>query len=752
MSEIRWLHLSDLHFRPDQSYDANIVLDTLLGDLDSNLGNEFLPIDFVFITGDIAYHGKNEEYHLAAHFFDKLLQRLSLQKENLYLVPGNHDVDQQLVKTAKYIAASVNARDLTHIERRRRVAEILTDQQCRRLVLRRLDQYAEFVNEYFAGHLRFSDEEYFYSKTVKIDDAELAIYGLNSAWFCASDSNQGQLVIGERQVRAAIDQNAGATLRIALVHHPLDWLAEFDKNDSEDLLVRQCDFILHGHWHKQAFRQEKRPSGEPYIFASGAGYDKRELRNACNAVKIDLASGIGSAVSLRYSDGGGGFWSRDAQSDPGLTGGVYNFQCSRPFIREASIAATDAQTAKALVDSPTSYVGHIKKTRKLYEIFPEDLLQIAVLSPKDTNDLLAWLRTENTSFVRELIATVGGKLELALSRSPLELVKFRELRNDLVGLGEVSSEVKKGGLELLVLGSAGGEITRHLTLQIPRKDLSRPMLAEQLTFSVYLINYTSCPIRNPRISLSTSAQFLSYPYRGGAFAIEPSEYWPVSTKPDSTSVRCVFNPLFGPTTIDPQTSDYPGLGTIRMLIPWGEADSGPIDLSFAYQIESDNLEVVRGEFTIRIVAALAFEDAAVGVKTFEVPADKKDGIDTKLYAYKGQTLRFAVKGVVSLNSRHHFVNADGYMCDELGRLDQPMPGKLQQYASPGELLKGKPAGVLLGWIGDWREGRAFYVGSTSRIVAESEGNLHLAVNDLLGAYGDNSGSFTVVVQKGTQDT
>ncbi len=40
---------------------------------------------------------------------------------------------------------------------------------------------------------------------------------------------------------------AGADLRIALMHHPFEWLADFDREVCEPLLMERCDFILRGH-------------------------------------------------------------------------------------------------------------------------------------------------------------------------------------------------------------------------------------------------------------------------------------------------------------------------------------------------------------------------------------------------------------------------------------------------------------------------------------------------------------------------
>ncbi|MBN1889698.1 MAG: hypothetical protein JW850_17005, partial [Thermoflexales bacterium] len=64
MSTITWLHLSDLHFRPSQSYDANIVLKSLLQDVKDRLQDGLKP-DLIVVTGDVAFSGQADEYQLA---------------------------------------------------------------------------------------------------------------------------------------------------------------------------------------------------------------------------------------------------------------------------------------------------------------------------------------------------------------------------------------------------------------------------------------------------------------------------------------------------------------------------------------------------------------------------------------------------------------------------------------------------------------------------------------------------------------
>ena len=104
MNNITWLHLSDFHFRTDKNpkgkvedYNRSVVFDSLLRDLKSYPKDNNLSIDFIIITGDIAYSGRKDEYKQAKEFFTKLLKIFGLKKNRLFIIPGNHDVDRDKI-------------------------------------------------------------------------------------------------------------------------------------------------------------------------------------------------------------------------------------------------------------------------------------------------------------------------------------------------------------------------------------------------------------------------------------------------------------------------------------------------------------------------------------------------------------------------------------------------------------------------------------------------------------------------------
>ena len=335
MATITWLHLSDIHIGSGP-YNSDIVIKALLDYLKDKLPADFRQIDLVFFTGDVANHGKAREYAMATEFFDDLIGTIGVPKGRLFIVPGNHDVDWDFVGLSAHAYSEFfNAHNLSNTDLRARVAAVFADVDTRRVILRRLSAYRSFTASYLGEQVHLSEDYNDISTAITVNSASLAIYCLNSALMCEGEFDRGHLIVGEHQVRVAKSTGEGKHLRICLLHHPLDWLADHDRSECEALISNISDFVLHGHIHKQAFRQVKGPGSDTYFFASGAGFDKRELPNACNIVTLNLDTGQGQALGLRYSDESGGFWTVDLISDPALaqTNGIFHFEVPKKLMQ-----------------------------------------------------------------------------------------------------------------------------------------------------------------------------------------------------------------------------------------------------------------------------------------------------------------------------------------------------------------------------------------------------------------------------------
>lgn len=328
MTTITWLHLSDLHCgsgKAAEEFNSKVVVSSLWKDIAFQIAKGLQP-DFAVVTGDIAYRGKQEEYFQAKEsFFEPLLRVTSLPKEQLFVVPGNHDLDWALIDDvmADGMRGLLTDRD--------RITRFLEPARDRRLAFCKFDAYAEFVNSYFEGALVFGDRQYYYSRVIEVQGQQIAIVGLNSAWMsaCCRDihgkaEDQGNLLIGERQLAEALEGTEGSDLRVALLHHPIDWLHETDRFWITKQLSTQCDFVLHGHWHHPDVIYTYTPSGQAVYIPAGAIYVERSYPNGYNIVQFDTET-RGVRVHLRRYNDERGEWMKDIQSTGETRNGVFEF-------------------------------------------------------------------------------------------------------------------------------------------------------------------------------------------------------------------------------------------------------------------------------------------------------------------------------------------------------------------------------------------------------------------------------------------
>ncbi len=359
MATITWLHLSDLHFRAEarQAWDEDVVLRALLADVREQRAAGLAP-DLILVSGDVAFSGAPAEYDLARAFFDDLLAATGLERDRLFLVPGNHDVDRAKIGfMAKQMAPTLTSRYA--------VNALLADADARRTFFARFEGYATFVNGYLGAWQTFDNDRYFYVRALDLAGCRLAVLGLNSAWLAqGGDEDRHRLALGERQVRPALDAARGAELRIALLHHPFEWLQDGDREDSSALLAQECAFVLQGHMHQVGLLQARTPDSNAFLVAAGACYETRQHPNAYNFVRLDPAGGQGTVYLRAYSDRRGGFWTKDTLNYRNVPDGEYRFSLRRaaePSEPVAPAPSPIAQTREELVRARRRYLAQLRR-------------------------------------------------------------------------------------------------------------------------------------------------------------------------------------------------------------------------------------------------------------------------------------------------------------------------------------------------------------------------------------------------------
>ena len=345
LDKISWLHISDFHFRAGgDGFSQEVSCDALVNDIPLRLSDEF-PLQFIVVTGDIAFSGKTSEYELASTFFSSLLDKLGLDAGRLCIVPGNHDVDRGI---RPYMYEGVRSRLDSHWE----VDKFLGLESERSQLMERQSAFREFRK----GLLVDGDdtcetiEGLAQVRHIDLDGFRICVLELNSAWLSGDKDRQGSLLVGERQIVDAVEAvgKANPHLSVALTHHPTDWLAEFDRIACTNRLVPQVDVFHSGHLHTHQAFIMLIPGSQCLHSAAGSSHETRHYKNSYNLLEYHLGDGTCKIRQFEYRTDAGIF-----QELPGI-------ECELP--PRGEIQVTPAEIANALRESVSAaepYAGYM---------------------------------------------------------------------------------------------------------------------------------------------------------------------------------------------------------------------------------------------------------------------------------------------------------------------------------------------------------------------------------------------------------
>ena len=364
MTGLTWLHLSDWH-QAESKFNRKVVCDALIEDIKSRgeINPHLSKIDFIVFSGDAANSGQPDEYNKAAEdLFKPLLKACKLGPDRLFIVPGNHDLDRDLIPAALLEPLTSNEE----------VETWWSEEKKRRLLSQPFQAFHRFLTD-CTGQ---KPPEYCSLASFVIDGRKIALLGINSAWMSARHkdedgeiSDQGYLCIGEPQIYDSLENNSDSDIKIAVLHHPLDWLTPFDSSRNEVHLKRKCNFILHGHAHKPGASAIKDNFGYYITIPAGACYDRNmssfsDYTYSYNYVHLDFDTDKGSVFLRRWIDLNRFWWKDDVACPPN---GQFNFSISgsdkapvpcqippppRDFKGREEEIATSSPTSKKELPSP----------------------------------------------------------------------------------------------------------------------------------------------------------------------------------------------------------------------------------------------------------------------------------------------------------------------------------------------------------------------------------------------------------------
>jgi predicted MPP superfamily phosphohydrolase len=265
------LHVADIHFRhpecdsemdPDRPFRTQLLRDA--GERTRQVGES---VDAILVGGDIAYRGHENEYKAATRWLGELATATGCSTGDVFVVPGNHDVDRDVIRTQVSVRNAQYAVATARSERREReLIEQFRDPLTGPALLAPIANYNQFAAQFSCQV--WAPEKLCWRQKKRIDNStELVIHGLTSTLLSGAGAPRNQddtkFSLYLSPFQTALDP-AAYCVNLVLCHHPPDWL--LDQDEVEDAVRGRAALHLFGHKHRQRIYCDR-----SYVrFAAGA--------------------------------------------------------------------------------------------------------------------------------------------------------------------------------------------------------------------------------------------------------------------------------------------------------------------------------------------------------------------------------------------------------------------------------------------------------------------------------------------------
>ena len=262
------LHVSDVHFGArDDRAEMPRIAEALIKTAKQQ---DWKPDVFVF-SGDLAFSGLDLEFDLGEVWLNGLLN--TWPDMRLFIVPGNHDIARN---RANLFLRKAYDSERTYLNIRARFFATLNH----------LDGFISWHQKLKGklGERVISDwsEPFGCQATISNGIRTIRFIGLNTSLLSCDDEDEHKLVQDIAALNRFLAMCANdSECVIAVGHHPISWLAEWNREEVERLLNQEsgAHLYMHGHLHEQSASSRSTARGERLtVLQSGAAYQGSEWK------------------------------------------------------------------------------------------------------------------------------------------------------------------------------------------------------------------------------------------------------------------------------------------------------------------------------------------------------------------------------------------------------------------------------------------------------------------------------------------
>jgi len=250
MNNLRILHISDLHYSNSNKRELEYIKKALLLDVDNFIKEKKLIPNFIIFSGDLVFKpdedtDKIEEFENAYNFIiNPLLEKLTLTNNDIFITPGNHDINRKFLNRGDQAGLKAYTTD------RDAVNELINEILKNGYELKHLQQFNKFLQT-LDNKNTIETNELFNVYRLDLQKIKIGIVDLNSTILSFEDNTYGKLIIGEEQLRAAINKIIDCDIKIANIHHSINWLISFEQRLVKKFFYENFNLVFIGHEHME---------------------------------------------------------------------------------------------------------------------------------------------------------------------------------------------------------------------------------------------------------------------------------------------------------------------------------------------------------------------------------------------------------------------------------------------------------------------------------------------------------------------
>jgi predicted MPP superfamily phosphohydrolase len=246
---LRMVHLSDIHLngRTLKDFDE-FIIKALVADLISY--NKSHKIDIIVFSGDLIDKGGDGFDDISSAFIafeEKVIEpikiALDLPKDSIIIAPGNHDINRNADELIEELGLKALLKSTMEVNKF--IDENKTNG------INRIFVFKDFEQSLYDNLTNYEFSNYQSSFMLNLLEHKIGITCFNSAWRCYDSTyDKSNIILGERQVTNSLKWIEDCDIKIAILHHPLDWLIDFDYKAVSPFISNNYDIVLCGHAHE----------------------------------------------------------------------------------------------------------------------------------------------------------------------------------------------------------------------------------------------------------------------------------------------------------------------------------------------------------------------------------------------------------------------------------------------------------------------------------------------------------------------